>query len=185
MTTVIDLTWQTFSRTSACVYPMFMCYYCCSDVIAAHAVHMSSRTLLFYSIGYFYISSCWYLEMWLVNFNYWELCFLLEACMLVTVYWPRVVKEIEVVCMYWVLNVCQTVLSLLHGLSHLFMRATQWAKCCFYHHFTGEGGWDMEREGNLSTVTQLISDAKIWSQVVQCQSLRFLGSLEHLWFLGL
>ena len=40
----------------------------------------------------------------------------------------------------------------------------------------------MERECNLSQATQLGTDAKIRSQVVQ---LRFLGSLEHLWFLGL
>lgn len=40
----------------------------------------------------------------------------------------------------------------------------------------------MERECNLSQVTQLGSDDKIRSQVVQ---LRFLGSLEDLRFLGL
>ena len=59
------------------------------------------------------------------------------------------------------------------------MRAS---KCCFYHHFTGEGSWGMERECNLSQVIQLGSDDRIRSQVVQ---LRFLGSLEHLRFLGL
>lgn len=154
-----------------CVYPLES-YSHSSNTNANTWCAYGYDVCFFYSVVHFYISLHSFLEKQLINFNYWELClftFLLGS-LYVGDWWPTRVQVIEIVGIYWVLNVCLTVLSPLCALSHLITRAPPCAVS-----FLQERVFEVRREQVICI--QLKRDAELSSQVAQHRELFSWGLL--------